>query len=61
MTAQGLTLTANTVAVEDPDGIDAVTEAGQWLRDGTPIAGATGETYGLVAANVGSQISVVYS
>jgi hypothetical protein len=59
--AQGQTLTTNTDTVEDLDGIDATTEEGQWLRDGTPIPGATGETYLLVAADVGRQISFVYS
>ena len=30
----------------------------QWLRDGSPIAGATGATYDLVAADQGTKISV---
>jgi hypothetical protein len=29
----------------------------QWLRDGTPIAGATASSYLLIAANVGGMIS----
>ncbi|MCV2891242.1 Calx-beta domain-containing protein [Ruegeria aquimaris] len=58
---QGETLTANTDGVSDPDGIDTSTEAGQWLRNGTPIAGATGETYTLTQADVGAQISVVFT
>ncbi|MCU9837921.1 hypothetical protein OEZ49_09095 [Ruegeria sp. WL0004] len=57
----GETLTANSDGVSDADGIDTSTETGQWLRDGTPIAGATGETYTLVAADIGTQISVRYS
>jgi hypothetical protein len=36
----------------------AVTLAYQWLRAGTPIAGATGQTYRLTNADAGSPISV---
>ncbi|ASK21431.1 hypothetical protein CEK60_19945, partial [Halomonas sp. N3-2A] len=49
------TLTAsNTLA--DEDGLGAVTY--QWLRDGTEITDATGETYTLAQADVGAAISV---
>ncbi|MGO3783788.1 MAG: DUF4214 domain-containing protein, partial [Vreelandella alkaliphila] len=49
------TLTAsNTLA--DEDGLGAVTY--QWLRDGTGITDATGETYTLTQADVGAAISV---
>uniref|UniRef100_UPI001867D003 hypothetical protein n=1 Tax=Halomonas sp. 3A7M TaxID=2742616 RepID=UPI001867D003 len=49
------TLTAsNTLA--DEDGLGAVTY--QWLRNGTEITDATGETYTLTQADVGAEISV---
>ena len=58
---QGETLTANTDAVQDADGIDESTESGQWMRGGTPIPGATGESYTLTADDVGQVITAVYS
>ncbi|MBR9925328.1 MAG: DUF4214 domain-containing protein, partial [Gammaproteobacteria bacterium] len=45
---------SNTLA--DEDGLDTVTY--QWLRDGTEITAATGETYTLTQADVGVAISV---
>ncbi|WP_406645897.1 choice-of-anchor Q domain-containing protein [Aliisedimentitalea scapharcae] len=60
-TKSGDTLTADTSGVADADGINESTEAGQWLRDGTPIAGATNETYTLTSDDVGRQISVVFT
>ncbi|WP_226912331.1 hypothetical protein, partial [Halomonas sp. 3D7M] len=45
---------SNTLA--DEDGLGAVTY--QWLRDGTGITDATGETYTLTQADVGAAISV---
>ncbi|MGV2930283.1 DUF4347 domain-containing protein [Vreelandella venusta] len=45
---------SNTLA--DEDGLDTVTY--QWLRDGTEIIDATGETYTLTQADVGAAISV---
>jgi len=37
---------------------DGVAFSYQWLRDGTPIGGATGSTYTLTAADAGATISV---
>ena len=39
-------------------GVDGVTRAYQWTRDGAPIAGATGDRYRLVAADAGRSIAV---
>jgi Ca2+-binding RTX toxin-like protein len=58
---QGETLTANTDAVSDADGIDESTEAGQWMRNGVAIDGATNDTYVLTQADVGQQISAVFT
>jgi hypothetical protein len=58
---QGQTLFANATAVADADGIDAGTVAYQWLRGRAEISGATGSTYDLAQADVGSAISVRYS
>ena len=57
----GQTLTADAGAVGDADGIDPATVAYQWLRDGTPIAGATGRTHVLTAADAGRAVSLRYS
>jgi len=38
--------------------LDGVDVAWQWLRDGSPISGATGQSYTLVAADAGHQVSV---
>lgn len=38
---------------------DTVTLTYQWTRDGAPINGATGTTYGLVEADLGTMIGVV--
>jgi hypothetical protein len=52
------TLTAaNTLA--DEDGLGAITY--QWQRDGVDIAGATGTSYTLTQADVGTNISVIAS
>jgi Ca2+-binding RTX toxin-like protein len=53
----GQELTASST-VADADGIDTATLSWAWLRNGTAIGGATGETYTLTAADVGAQISV---
>jgi hypothetical protein len=50
------TLTANTGAIADVDGLGAFTY--QWLRNGVNIGGATGSTYILGDADVGQTISV---
>ena len=58
-TAQvGQTLTANTSGVADPDGLSNVQYEYQWLADDSEIAGATGYTYTLVAADEGKAIRV---
>src|SRR4029453_7110081 len=53
------TLTANTGGVADADGLGAFSY--QWLRNGAVIATATGSTYTLGDADVGTQISVQVS
>ncbi|TWU08136.1 LamG-like jellyroll fold domain-containing protein [Stieleria varia] len=50
------TLTADTSSISDVDGLGAFNY--QWLRDGIAISGATGSTYTLGDADVGTQISV---
>ena len=53
----GGTLTANTSGIADADGLG--TFAYQWIRGAaTDIAGATGSTYGPVAADVGETLKV---
>src|SRR5262249_56975401 len=49
-------LSAETSAISDADGLGAFSY--QWLRDGATIGGATGGTYTLGDADVGTQISV---
>ncbi len=53
---QGQVLQADTSAIRDADGLGAF--GYQWLRDGQVVAGATGSTYTLGAADVGTRISV---
>ncbi len=50
------TLAANTAALSDNDGLGAFSY--QWLRDGSAITGATTSTYDLVAADIGTRVSV---
>lgn len=50
----GNTLAASASWSPNPDSVSY-----QWLRDGTPIAGAVGATYSLAAGDAGHQISVV--
>ena len=58
-TAQvGETLTADTSAIADQNGLDATEFSYQWLADSADIQGATGNTYTLVAADVGKTIKV---
>ena len=61
----GLTLVADTSGISDGDGLANVSYAYQWIRvDGgveTPIAGATGNTYALVAADAGKSLKVAVS
>ena len=58
---EGETLTADTSDINDGDGLDSVVFAYQWLRDDAEIAGATGETYTLVADDEGRTIKVTVS
>lgn len=53
------TLTADTSGIADVDGRGPFSY--QWLRNGMVIAGATGSTYTLGDADVGTQISVTVS
>jgi len=57
--AENQTLTADTTAISDADGLGSFSY--QWSRDGVVIAGATSSTYTLSAADVGSQIRVQVS
>lgn len=49
-------LTAS-ATISDPDGVDGTTTY-QWLRDGTPITGATSATYTVTGADQGTVLSV---
>ena len=57
----GDTLTAVTTAIEDADGLDSAAFSYQWLADNADIAGATGSSYTLVAADEGKAIKVQVS
>ena len=57
----GETLTAETKDIADSDGLTSATFAYQWLADDADIAGATGSTYTLVAADAGKAIKVQVS
>ena len=58
-TAQvGETLTADTSAIEDADGLDNASFAYQWMADDSDIAGATGSAYTLDAAAEGKTVKV---
>ena len=61
-TAQvGETLTADTSNIADEDGLDDVSFTYQWTGDGEDIAGATGATYTLVAADKDKTVTVQVS
>ena len=59
---RGQTLTAEASGVGDPDGLTNRSFTWQWVRvsggTGTPIAGATSETYTVVAGDVGATLKV---
>ena len=59
------TLTADTSAIDDGDGLEGVSYSYQWIRSDngadTDIAGETDSTYTLVAADVGKTIKVKVS
>ena len=58
-TAQaGETLTAETSAIADEDGLTNAVFAYQWLADGADISGATASTYTIADADEGKAISV---
>lgn len=57
----GNTLVGRPNAIEDADGINYSTARFQWLRNGEPIPGATGQKYVLTAADLNAQISLTYS
>ena len=52
------TLTANTSAIQDADGLQNVSYQYQWLAAGTAISGATGSSYTLTANEQGDTIQV---
>ena len=54
----GRTLTADTSAIADEDGLTGVSYRYQWLAGGTDISGATGSTYTLTASEQGKTITV---
>ena len=61
-TAQvGETLTADTSAIADADGLDNADFSYQWLADNAAIAGATGSAYTLADADEGKAITVQVS
>ena len=53
---EGDALRADTSAITDGDGVGGFTY--EWRRDGTPISGATGQTYTAMADDVGAPLSV---
>ena len=57
----GETLTADTLGIDDDDGLENVAFSYQWLRGNAEIASATGETYTLTAADEGMTIKVKVS
>ena len=58
-TAQvGETLTADTSAISDADGLDDASFSYQWIADDTDIQGATGSTYTLVSEDEGKTLRV---
>ena len=54
----GETLTAETSGIDDADGLDNVSYSYQWLANDADIAGATSDTYTLVADDGGKAVKV---
>ena len=54
----GETLTADTSAIVDEDGLENVSYRYQWLAGGSDIAGATGSSYTLTSSELGQSIQV---
>ena len=52
------TLTADTSAIDDEDGLTNVAYSYQWIADGTDIDGATGSSYELTSSEQGKTIQV---
>jgi hypothetical protein len=52
------TLTANTSAIQDADGLQNVSYQYQWLAAGSAISGATGSSYQLTSTEQGKTIQV---
>ena len=52
------TLTADTSAIDDEDGLTNVSYEYQWIAGGTDIAGATGSTYALTYSEQGQTVQV---
>ena len=57
----GKTLTVETSAIDDADGLDNVAYSYQWLANGADITGATSSSYTLVDADKGKTIQVKVS
>ncbi|GGC23724.1 hypothetical protein GCM10011363_45330 [Marivita lacus] len=57
----GETLIARPNGIADADGINFGSASFQWLRDGTPISGATAQTYLVGTADRGAQLSVQWT
>ena len=57
----GETLIARPNSIADADGINFDSASFQWLRDGTPISGATAQTYLVGTADRGAQLSVQWT
>ena len=57
----GETLTADTSAIEDEDGLENVSYEYQWIAGGTDIDGATGSSYTLADAEQGKTVKVKVS
>ena len=55
------TLTADTSAIEDEDGLEDVSYSHQWIAHGTHIGGATGSSYELTSSEQGKTIKVKVS
>ena len=54
----GTTVTGSNLTSTTGTWTNATTYAREWLRDGSPIAGATGAVYALVGADEGALIAV---
>ena len=57
-TQVGETLTVDTSAIADEDGLDDVSYSYQWISGGTDIDGATGSSYTLTSSEQGQTIQV---